>query len=94
MRIGSRLFPYPTVNFDQSFSKYVPGTEFNLAFEKDGDSLYQTRDTYILKNVRFELNNEALLDLYDKGKLMCMLIAESSDTVFRERHEIIKKEVK
>ena len=94
MRIGSRLFPYPTVNFDQAFSKYVSGTEFKLDFEKDGEALYQTRYTYILKNVRFELNNEALLDLYNKGKLICMLIAESSDTVFRERHEIYLNEKK
>ncbi|MBM6990718.1 MAG: hypothetical protein I3I98_04835 [Mobilibacterium timonense] len=84
MRIGNRLFPYPTLNNEPSLSEYEATSEFRLCFDDDEDGqLPRTKDGQILKNAFFHLTDSGLISLYEQGLVECGLIIESSASTYR-----------
>ena len=85
MRIGNRLFPYPTLNSERTLSEYEPESEFNLCFDIDKDG--QLPCNIIgqhLNNTFFKLTDPGLLELYNQGKANCVLVVECSASTYRE----------
>lgn len=93
MRIGNRLFPYPTLNNDENLSEYK-NSSFVLHFDTDenGGMIYQD-ENIIIKNVHIELSNSELSNLLDRGLVKCSLIVESAVASYREMFIINKEPV-
>lgn len=89
MRIGNKIFPYPTLNQDKELSGYNDTSSFELTLQttEEGD-LIKDDEHVLLKNIHFKLNNIQLQALYDDKKLECALVVECSESVFRERFPI------
>lgn len=89
MRIGNKIFPYPTLNREQELSGYNKTSSFELTFQttEDGD-LIQDKKYVVLKNIYFKLNNVQLQELYNDKKLKCALIVECSSSLFRQNFSI------
>lgn len=84
MRIGNRLFPYPTLNNNQELSKYK-NSNFSFTFETDSNGkVLIEEDSLVLKNIKFTLEDSYLKTLYDAEIIDCSLIVESSVASFRE----------
>lgn len=89
MRIGKKLFPYPTLNNSVELSAYKNTSSFELVFKTINESeLIKIDDAIILKDVCFKLENEMLFNMYHEGKLECGLIVECSSTIYREMFKI------
>jgi len=89
MRIGSRLFPYPTLNNNSSLSEYDETADFGIVFDcGENGELLKNESGYILKNVCFKLKNEQLLKLYKEDSVKCSLIVESPASNYRANHEL------
>ena len=89
MRIGSRLFPYPTLNNNSELSDYREDSAFGIAFDCDeSGELLKNENNQILKNIHFELSNDKLVELYNSELLKCTLIVESPASNYREYFEI------
>lgn len=86
MRIGNKLFPYPTLNHEQELSGYNSTSSFELKFQttEDGE-LLKDEDNVFLKDIHFKLNNVKLQELYDAKKIKCALVVECSDSLFRQK---------
>lgn len=94
MRIGKKLFPYPTLNNSVELSAYKMNSSFELAFETTNEGeLIQMDEVVILKDVCFKLENDMLLKMYHEGKLECGLIVECSSTIYREMFKIYDKPI-
>lgn len=92
MRIGNRLFPYPALNSDPSFSEYEECSTFRLCYDTDeNDQLPHNSNGQILRNAYFELTDQGLQDLYVQGKVKCGLIFESSASTYRVFHELTQE---
>lgn len=89
MRIGNKIFPYPILNNDKELSGYKENSSFELLLETTENGQLFIRDgEVVLKNIRFELVNDELNDLYIDGKLECALLVECSSTVYRQKFNI------
>src|SRR5690625_2332432 len=80
MRIGKRIFPYPTLNRDESYSNIV-NSKFNLCddYELNYDDGY-----FMIKNVYYEITDNEIKKLITDGIIKVLLVMESSTTIFRE----------
>ncbi len=89
MRIGNRLFPYPTLNNDISLSEYEADSVFKLCFDTDDSgNLPHNSKGQLLRNAHFYLTDKGLLELYDNKKIKCGLIIESSASSYRIMHDL------
>jgi hypothetical protein len=89
MRIGKKIFPYPTINNAKEYSTYSENSSFELKFElNDENQLIFTNDYIILKNIHFKLKNDSILDYFKQGIIKCNLIIECSASLFRETYEL------
>ena len=89
MRIGNRLFPYPTLNNNTELSEYREDSVFGITFDNDDNGeLLKNENGQILKNIHFELNNSRLVELFNKGDVKCTLIVESPASNYRVYHDI------
>ena len=82
MRIGKKIFPYPTINNSKNASCFQ-NSNFALIYEDVEDS-----DNLVLKNAHIELDNEELIELFNQGKIDATVIIECSSTIFRKSFNI------
>ncbi len=82
MRIGKKLFPYPTINNSRNASCFK-NSNFALVYEDVEDN-----DNLILKNAHIELDNQSLIELLEMGKIAAVVIVECSSTVYRKSFNI------
>ena len=84
MRIGKKLFPYPTINNSKNASCFQ-NSNFALIYEdEDADD----DNNLVLKNAHIELDNQALIELFEQGKIDATVIIECSSTIFRKSFKI------
>lgn len=86
MRIGKKLFPYPTLNNAKNMSCFK-NCEFSLEYED-----YDDNEKLVLKNAHIVVSDEAINRLLDEGKLKATVIVECSSTIYRKNFEISKVE--
>lgn len=84
MRIGKKIFPYPTLNNSKNMSCFK-NCNFSLEYE-DCDDV----DNLILKNAHIVVDDEKINNLLDEGKLKATVIVECSSTIYRQNFEIGK----
>ena len=77
MRIGKRLFPYPTINNSKIASCFKRGN-YSLEYDDASDN-----DNLILKNIHVEIDNVELLKLIANKKCEAVVVIECSSTIFR-----------
>ncbi len=82
MRIGKKIFPYPTINNSKNASCFK-NSEFALVYDDVED-----KDNLILKNAHIEIDNEELINLLGQGKVNAVVIVECSSTIFRKKYNI------
>lgn len=83
MRIGKRLFPYPTINNSKNISAFE-STNYSLTY----DELMYEDENFVIKNACIKIDNENILKLMNLEKLAGSLIIECSSTVFRKTFQI------
>ena len=89
MRIGKKLFPYPTLNNSKNISCFK-NCSFALEYEDMDDN-----ENLILKDAHIEVDDKTINDLLDSGKIKATVIIECSSTIYRKNFEIskIKKDI-
>lgn len=89
MRIGNKIFPYPTLNNNNQLSDYEEGTSFELKLSTtEKGELIIEQDHVVLRDIHFVLENDGLKELYYDNKLRCALIVECSSSLFRNVTQI------
>lgn len=82
MRIGKKLFPYPTLNNSKNISCFK-NCDFALEYEDCDDS-----ENLVLKNAHIVVNDETINKLLDESKLKATVIVECSATIYRKNFDI------
>lgn len=77
MRIGKRLFPYPTIN-NSKLASCLKNSSYSLEYEDASDN-----DNLVLKNAHIKIDNEKLVKLLVDKKAEAVIIIECSSTIFR-----------
>ncbi len=84
MRVGKKIFPYPVLNKDESYSSFE-----NLKFELREDlEFLRPENKIIIKNLYYLLEDKKLVDLVDAGLIKVYCVVECSSTIFRKKYEI------
>lgn len=83
MRIDKRLFPYPVLNKNPTFSQYKSSV-FELTFEDEVNDNF-----YTLKNLICNIQNTAIVDLIISGRARIVLVIECSATMFRKNYTLL-----
>ncbi len=92
MQIGSRIFPYPVLNRDPQLSGYKGNAAFRLVFDADENGMpVVVGDNLVFRNLRYELNDKALIDLVDAKKAKGIFILECSAAALRRSFDIFDK---
>ncbi len=86
MRIGKKLFPYPTLNNSKNMSCFK---DCNFSLEYDD---YDDNENLVLKNAHIVVGDDTISKLLDEGKLKSTVIVECSSTIYRRNFEVSKVE--
>lgn len=86
MRIGKKLFPYPTLNNSKNISCFK-NCDFSLEYEDSDES-----DNLVLKNAHIVINDDSINKLLDESKVKATVIVECSATIYRKNFDIDKSE--
>ena len=86
MRIGKKLFPYPTLNNSKNMSCFKD-CNFSLEFDD-----YDDNENLVLKNAHIVVGDDTISKLLDEGKLKSTVIVECSSTIYRRNFEVSKVE--
>ena len=86
MRIGKKLFPYPTLNNSKNMSCFK---DCNFSLEYDD---YDDNENLVLKNAHIAVGDDTISKLLDEGKLKSTVIVECSSTIYRRNFEVGKVE--
>lgn len=86
MRIGKKLFPYPTLNNSKNMSCFK---DCNFSLEYDD---YDDNENLVLKNAHIVVGDDTISKLLDEGKLKSTVIVECSSTIYRRNFEVGKVE--
>lgn len=82
MRIGNKLFPYPTLN------NVVERSCFNNTRYSFECNDYSDEQYYVLEDAHIKINNEILESMIDNGILGVGMIIECSATIYRKMFEL------
>jgi hypothetical protein len=82
MRIGKKLFPYPTIN-NSKINNCFKDTTYALEYEEQEDE-----ENLILKGTHIFINNAKITNLIKNGKAEAVIIVECSATIFRKMYSI------
>lgn len=82
MRIGKKLFPYPTLNNSKNISCFK-NCDFSLEYEDSDES-----DNLVLKNAHIIVNDDSINKLLDESKVKATVIVECSATIYRKNFDI------
>lgn len=85
MRIGKKIFPYPTINNSKNASCFQ-SSNFALIYDDVED-----KDNLILKNAYIEIDNDTLINLFEQDKIGATVIVECSSTIFRKSYNISRE---
>lgn len=85
MRIGKKIFPYPTINNSKNVSCFQ-SSNFALIYDDVED-----KDNLILKNAYIEIDNDTLINLFEQDKIGGTVIVECSSTIFRKSYNISRE---
>ncbi len=88
MKLGKRLFPYPLLNSNPELSTYTLDSTYKLVIDLVDGCPEIINQNIRLKNVRFELEEEQLLNLYKEEKLSSILVVECSQSLYRDNFPI------
>ncbi len=77
MKLGKRLFPYPLLNNNPELSTYTSDSSYKFVVDLENGLPEIINRNIRLKNVRFELEEEQLLNLYKEDKLSSILVVGS-----------------
>lgn len=83
MRIGKRLFPYPTINNSKNISTFIKSN-----YSLDYDCLISDETNFIIKNAKVVIENDNILKLVSDDFLKIALIVECSATIYRKTFDI------
>ncbi|MEG0909842.1 MAG: hypothetical protein RSH78_05735 [Bacilli bacterium] len=78
MRIGKRLFPYPTINNNKSACCFKKSS-YELSCEMQENEIF-----LILKNACIILDNIQMVELLKENKVQASIIIECSSTIYRK----------
>ena len=84
MKLGKRLFPYPLLNNNPELSTYTSDSSYKFVVDLENGLPEIINRNIRLKNVRFELEEEQLLNLYKEDKLSSILVVECSQSLYRD----------
>lgn len=76
MRIGKRLFPYPTIN-NSKVASCFKNSNYSLEYDDENDN-----ENLILKNAHIQIDNDELIKLIVDKKAEAVIIIECSSTIF------------
>jgi hypothetical protein len=82
MRIGKKIFPYPTINNSKNASCFQK-SNFALIYEDEDNE-----ENLILKNAHIYIDNPILIDLFEQNKVGATVIVECSSTIYRKSYDI------
>ena len=82
MQVRARIFPYPVLNGNKSYSNYGE-EEFKIDFTTS-----ETPEAYILENITLDLGSSFLQKLFAENIVGVSLIVECSKTVFRKSFQL------
>ena len=91
MKLGKRLFPYPLLNNNSDLSTYTSDSSYKFVVDLENGLPEIINRNIRLKNVRFELEEDQLLNLYKEEKLSSILVVECSQSLYRDKF-IIREE--
>ena len=91
MKLGKRLFPYPLLNSNPELSTYTLDSTYKLEVDLVDGCPEIINQNIRLKNVRFKLEEEQLLNLYKEEKLSSILVVECSQSLYRNNFFINEK---
>lgn len=77
MRIGKRLFPYPTIN-NSKIASCFKNSNYSLEYDDESDN-----ENLVLKNAHIQIDNDELIKLIVDKKAEAVVIIECSSTIFR-----------
>ena len=72
MRIGKRLFPYPTIN-NSKIASCFKNSNYSLEYDDESDN-----ENLILKNAHIQIDNDELIKLIVDKKAEAVIIIECS----------------
>lgn len=84
MRVGKKIFPYPVVNRDISYSTFHK-TVFKL---NENIDFLEENNMLIIKDISYYLDDSYLQGLVEKGFITVYCVVECSYTVFRKKFVI------
>lgn len=85
MKLGKRLFPYPLLNNNSELSTYTSDSSYKFVIDLEEGPPEIVNRNIRLKNVRFELEEEELLNLYKEEKIFSILVVECSQSLYRDK---------
>src|SRR5690554_1221823 len=84
MLVGKKIFPYPVLNRDITYSS-IENSFFNIS---NSVEIEYAEEQFIIKNIFFDLKNKELMDLYKEGKIEVFCVVESSSSIFRQEFKL------
>ena len=92
MRIGNRIFPYPALNNNIELSDFRKSSTFSMVVDlTDKGDVYRTKNSIILKNIRYELVDLYLQGLLENHLAKAALVVDCSASLFRRKYDITDK---
>ena len=82
MKVGKKLFPYPTLNNAELINAYVD-SHYSIQFEMEINDKY-----LLLKNTHIDIKNISIERLIEENKAKAVLIIECSQTLYRKTFEL------
>ncbi len=82
MKVGRKLFPYPTLNNSPLINAYKE-SHYSLMFDQA-----QSNEQLIFKNTHIDIENISIEKLMNDGLAKAVMIVECSQTIFRKTYEI------
>lgn len=82
MKVGKKLFPYPTLNNSELLNAYIE-SHYSVRF----DTIQEEKDL-TLKNVHIDIENMSIESFLEDGRARAILIVECSQTIYRKVFEI------
>lgn len=85
MKVGKKLFPYPTLNNSDLLNSYVE-SHYSVQFD-----MVQEENNLVLKNTHIDIENMSIERFLEDGRARAILIIECSQTIYRKIIEISLK---
>ena len=89
MRIGNKIFSYPVLNNSSTLSDYNETSKFSLNFiSGEENKPIRNGNKIVFKDLKINIENEGLLQLFNNGKAKAAFIIECSSSTYRKTFPI------